>query len=181
MWGQHWVSSPSPPWGIILGRCWSVRFCCSSMEGFQDPFKNVAKHCVCMCVRVCDGTVPKGACLECLLTCSLVSITRQSRTLIHQAFCSRDKPSSLLGWMAAPQPPRMSLPGPSPECRPCCSTLKPWELLERCQSWWPSSTHEHCCVKPRQTDVVSPSCQPLVQPHFQPPKLRHGWGDETLE
>ncbi|XP_014164838.1 sonic hedgehog protein [Geospiza fortis] len=47
---------------------------------------------------------------------------------------SETQPCSLLGWMASLRPPRMSLPGAiSRECRPCSSTLKSQELLERCQ------------------------------------------------
>lgn len=91
--------------------------------------------CACVCASV-TGPCQKGAFLECLLTFSLVFITHQSRMFIHRAaFCSRDAAMSSAGmdgnsrWLL-----RMSLPGAtSREHRPWSSTLKAWELPEKCQ------------------------------------------------
>lgn len=97
-------------------------------------------------------------------------------------FAPETQPCSLLGWMTAPQTPRMSLPGPSPESVDhAVPRWIPRSFWLAIRSWWPSSMHKHCCVKPWQMDVVSPSCQLLVQTRFQPPKLGHGQGDETSE
>lgn len=95
--------------------------------------QNIA--CACVCASA-TGPCQKGAFLECLLTFSSVSITRQSRTFIHRAaFCSRDAATSSAGMDCSSRwPPGMSLPGAtSREHRPCFSTLKAWELPERCQ------------------------------------------------
>lgn len=137
--------------------------------------------CACVCASA-TGLCQKGAYLECLLTFSLVSITHHLGCSSTRPFAPETQPCSLLGWMAAPQPPRMSLPGPSPESVdhdvPWWNPRSFWNTV---RSWWPSSTFEHCCVKPWQMDVVSPSCQPLVQTQFQPPELGHGQRDETSE
>lgn len=92
--------------------------------------------CACVCASA-TGSCRKGAFLECLLTFSSVSITRQSRTFIHRAaFCSRDAATSSTAGMDGSfrWPPGTSLLGAtSREHRPCSSTLKAWELPEQCR------------------------------------------------
>lgn len=96
-WGQHWVPclAPAPAhpegssltgadqWGSAAPRAPPRRVSRTPLKLLQNIV------CACVCASA-TGPCRKGACLECLLTCSLVSITHQSRVLIHQAFCSRD-------------------------------------------------------------------------------------------